>query len=69
MPRLFTIRNRLPCGFTLLEMLVSIVVLAIVVIAMMALVESATKLWRDNEGRTDACPRHHGARSQERRLG
>jgi prepilin-type N-terminal cleavage/methylation domain-containing protein len=42
-------------AFTLIEMLVSIVVLALLVVAMMALVESATKLWRDNEGRTDAC--------------
>jgi prepilin-type N-terminal cleavage/methylation domain-containing protein len=43
------------CAFTLIEMLVSMVVLALLVIAMMALVESATGLWRDNEGRTDAC--------------
>lgn len=42
-------------AFTLIEMLVSMVVLALLVIAMMALVESATTLWRDNEGRTDAC--------------
>ena len=55
MPRLLMTRNRLPRAFTLLEMLVSMVVLAVLVIAMMALVESATKLWRDNEGRTDAC--------------
>ena len=42
-------------AFTLIEMLVSMVVLALIVVAMMALVDSATKLWRDNEGRTDAC--------------
>jgi type II secretory pathway pseudopilin PulG len=55
MPWLLTTRNRFPGAFTLLEMLVSMVVLAVLVIAMMALVESATKLWRHNEGRTDAC--------------
>ena len=48
--------RRAPSGaFTLIEMLVSMVVLALLVIAMMALVEGATRLWRDNEGRTDAC--------------
>ena len=31
------------------------VVLALLVVAMTALVDGATKLWRDNEGRTDAC--------------
>ena len=46
---------RLLRGFTLIEMLVSLVVLALLVFAMTALVESATRLWRDNEGRTDAC--------------
>ncbi|HEY5707478.1 MAG TPA: hypothetical protein VIS96_18110 [Terrimicrobiaceae bacterium] len=45
----------LPGAFTLLEMLVSLVVLALVVMAMTALVDSATKLWRENEGRTEAC--------------
>ena len=30
-------------------------VLALLVVAMLALVDGATKLWRDNEGRTDAC--------------
>ena len=49
------VRNRFSHAFTLVEMLVSMVVLALLVIAMMALVDSATKLWRDNEGRTDAC--------------
>jgi prepilin-type N-terminal cleavage/methylation domain-containing protein len=42
-------------GFTLIEMLVSMVVLALLALAMMTLVEGATDLWRDNEGRTDAC--------------
>ena len=42
-------------GFTLVEMLVSMVVLALLVVAMTALVESATKLWRDKENRVDAC--------------
>jgi prepilin-type N-terminal cleavage/methylation domain-containing protein len=48
-------RKRFSLAFTLIEMLVSMVVLAVLVIAMMALVESATRLWRANEGRTDAC--------------
>ncbi len=48
-------RNRFSHAFTLVEMLVSMVVLALLVIAMTALVDGATKLWRDNEGRTDAC--------------
>ena len=47
--------NRFLHAFTLVEMLVSMVVLALVVIAMMALVDGAARLWRDNEGRTDAC--------------
>jgi prepilin-type N-terminal cleavage/methylation domain-containing protein len=42
-------------AFTLIEMLVSMVVLAMIGVAMMSLVESAIHLWRDNEGRTDAC--------------
>jgi type II secretory pathway component PulJ len=42
-------------AFTLIEMLVSMVVLLLLIIAMVALVESATGLWRDNERRTDAC--------------
>ena len=42
-------------GFTLIEMLVSMVVLAVLVLAMMTLVDNATDLWRDNEDRTDAC--------------
>ena len=48
-------RHRLLRAFTLVEMLVSMVVLALLVVAMMALVDGAAKLWRDNEGRTDAC--------------
>ena len=46
---------RLPRSFTLIEMLVSLVVLALLVFAMTALVESVTRLWRDSEGRIDAC--------------
>ena len=49
------VRSQLRRAFTLIEMLVSMVVLALLVVAMTALVDGATKLWRDNEGRTDAC--------------
>jgi prepilin-type N-terminal cleavage/methylation domain-containing protein len=42
-------------AFTLLEMLVSMVVLALLVIMMTTLVDSATRLWRHSEGKTDAC--------------
>jgi prepilin-type N-terminal cleavage/methylation domain-containing protein len=55
------VRGGVAYAFTLIEMLVSMVVLALLVIAMMALVESATKLWRDNEGRSDACREARGA--------
>ncbi|HEY5814487.1 MAG TPA: prepilin-type N-terminal cleavage/methylation domain-containing protein [Terrimicrobiaceae bacterium] len=48
-------RQRSPLGFTLIEMLAAMAVLSLLVVAMMAIVESATKLWRDSEGRTDAC--------------
>ena len=48
-------RDRCSRAFTLIEMLASMVVLALLVLTMMALVESAADLWRDNEGRTDAC--------------
>lgn len=41
-------------AFTLIEMLVSMVVLAVLGVAMVSLVESAIGLWRDNERRTDA---------------
>jgi prepilin-type N-terminal cleavage/methylation domain-containing protein len=43
-----------PRAFTLIEMLVSMLVLAVLGVAMVSLVESAVDLWRDNEGRTDA---------------
>jgi prepilin-type N-terminal cleavage/methylation domain-containing protein len=55
MPRLFMTRTRFAGGFTLIEMLVSMAVLALLIIALIAMVESATKLWRDNESRIDAC--------------
>jgi prepilin-type N-terminal cleavage/methylation domain-containing protein len=42
-------------AFTLIEMLVSIAVFAMMATAMLALVEEATRLWRDNEARIDAC--------------
>jgi prepilin-type N-terminal cleavage/methylation domain-containing protein len=43
------------CAFTLIEMLVSMVVLVLLVVAVISLTESSIDLWRDNEGRTDAC--------------
>ena len=52
LPQESRLRSR---AFTLIEMLVSMMVLAVLGVAMMSLVESATDLWRDNEGRTDAC--------------
>jgi prepilin-type N-terminal cleavage/methylation domain-containing protein len=42
-------------AFTLIEMLVSMGVLAVLVMAMMALVDGASDLWRKSESRTDAC--------------
>jgi prepilin-type N-terminal cleavage/methylation domain-containing protein len=47
--------RRRPRAFTLIEMLVSMMVLAVLGVAMVSLVESAVDLWRDNEVRTDAC--------------
>jgi prepilin-type N-terminal cleavage/methylation domain-containing protein len=49
--------RRLGCkrAFTLLEMLVSMVVLALLVVTMTTLVDGAARLWRHSEGRTDAC--------------
>lgn len=49
------LKHRGSRAFTIVEMLVSMVVLALLVLAMMSLVDSAMHLWRDNEGRTDAC--------------
>jgi prepilin-type N-terminal cleavage/methylation domain-containing protein len=60
----FALRRRQPLrqedhprsqAFTLMEMLVSMVVLAVLVVAMTTLVDGAIDLWRENEGRTDAC--------------
>ena len=48
-------------AFTLMEMLVSMMVLAVLGVVMMSLVEGAVDLWRDNEGRTDACREARGA--------
>ncbi|MGA7393013.1 MAG: prepilin-type N-terminal cleavage/methylation domain-containing protein [Terrimicrobiaceae bacterium] len=42
-------------AFTLLEMLVSMAILALLVITMTTLVDSTARLWRSSEGRTDAC--------------
>jgi prepilin-type N-terminal cleavage/methylation domain-containing protein len=63
--RLFGARKPKRCGarrnaahgnaFTLLEMLVSMVILALLVITMTTLVDSTARLWRSSEGRTDAC--------------
>jgi prepilin-type N-terminal cleavage/methylation domain-containing protein len=41
-------------GFTMIEILVAVAVLSMVVILLFGLVESATRLWRDNENRVDA---------------
>ena len=49
------LKHRGSRAFSIVEMLVSMVVLALLVLAMMSLVDSAMHLWRDNEGRTDAC--------------
>src|SRR5215207_5705188 len=52
LPQEACLRSR---AFTLVEMLVSMAVVGLLVIAMMSLVENAIDIWRDNEGRTDAC--------------
>lgn len=41
-------------GFTLLELMVAMAVLSILVVMMLGLVDSAAKLWRENENRVDA---------------
>lgn len=41
-------------GFTLLELLVAMAVLTLLVVMLMGLVDSATKLWRQSESRVDA---------------
>jgi prepilin-type N-terminal cleavage/methylation domain-containing protein len=47
--------GRAVTAFTLIEMLVSLAVFAMIAAALLALVEEATNLWRDSEGRVDAC--------------
>ena len=41
-------------GFSLIELLVALSVLSVLVVLLFGLVESATRLWRDNENRVDA---------------
>jgi prepilin-type N-terminal cleavage/methylation domain-containing protein len=41
-------------GFTLIELLVSVTVLALLVVMLMGLVDSATKLWRENENHIES---------------
>lgn len=41
-------------GFTLLELLVSITVLTLLLVILLSMVDTATKLWRTNENRVDA---------------
>lgn len=41
-------------GFTLIELLVALAVLALLVVILMGIVDSASKLWRDNENRADS---------------
>lgn len=41
-------------AFTLIELLVAMTVLSLLVVMLMGLVDSTTKLWRDNEGRVDS---------------
>lgn len=43
-----------PPGFTLIELLVSMAVLSLLVVMLMGLVDSATKLWRENENRVES---------------
>lgn len=45
---------RLRGGFTLLELMVAMAVLTLLIVMLMGLVDSATKLWRQNETRVDA---------------
>jgi prepilin-type N-terminal cleavage/methylation domain-containing protein len=41
-------------GFTMIELLVAMAVLALLVVMLLGIVESGTKLWRENEGRIDS---------------
>lgn len=41
-------------AFTIIELLVAMTVLALLVVMLMGLVNSATRLWRDNENRVDS---------------
>jgi len=47
-----TVRQTL--GFTLLEVLISMTILTFLVVILMSMVDSATKLWRQNENRVDS---------------
>jgi prepilin-type N-terminal cleavage/methylation domain-containing protein len=41
-------------GFTLIELLVAMAVMAVLVVLLFGMVDSATKLWRENENRVDS---------------
>jgi prepilin-type N-terminal cleavage/methylation domain len=41
-------------GFTLLEILVALAVLSLLIVVLMSMVDSGTKLWRENENRVEA---------------
>lgn len=43
-----------PRGFTLLEMLVAMAILALLVVVLLGIVDGATKLWRTSENRIDS---------------
>ena len=41
-------------GFTMIELLVAMAVMAVLVVLLFGMVDAATKLWKDNENRVDA---------------
>ncbi len=41
-------------GFTLIELMVAMAVMAVLVVLLFSMVDAATKLWRENENRVDA---------------
>ena len=47
-------KRRRASGFTMIELLVAMAVLALLVVLLMGIVESGTKLWRQSESRVDS---------------